>query len=159
MGISIREATRDDYESICELYAEADAFHAEALPALFRVADGPARTEYFISHLIQDEDVALLVAEAGGELVGVVHVVERAAPDFPCVVPRRYAQVDSLAVKASFRRQGTGRSLMEEARRWAAGRGLPRIELTVWEFNQGAMALYEELGYETANRKMWRSTD
>src|SRR5439155_8831076 len=133
MQPTIRAATRDDYEGICELFAEADAFHAEALPGVFRVVDGPARTLDFISQLIEDENAALLVAEAGGQFVGLVHVAERAASDFSCVVPRRYAQVDSLLVTASHWRQGIGRSLMEEARMWAAGRGLPRVVLAVCE--------------------------
>ena len=66
MQPTIRAATQNDYEGICELFAEADAFHAEALPGVFRVVDGPARTWDFISQLIEDENVALLVAEAGG---------------------------------------------------------------------------------------------
>jgi ribosomal protein S18 acetylase RimI-like enzyme len=123
---------------------------------VFRVGDGAARTEDFIFKLIEDEDTALLVAETGEEVVGLVHVVTRAASDFSCVVPRRYANVESLAVRAGSRRQGIGSALMEEARRWAAGKGLAGIELTVWEFNTGALALYEELGYTTASRKLWR---
>src|SRR5947209_6970089 len=137
MQLTIRAARREDYKGICELFAEGDAFHAEALPGVFRVADAPTRTWDFISRLMEGEDVALLVAEAGGQLVGVVHVAERVAPDFSCVVPRRYAQVDSLVVKAGFWRHGIGRSLMEEAHRWAAGRGLRGVELTVGKFNQG----------------------
>jgi GNAT superfamily N-acetyltransferase len=109
--------------------------------------------------LIEGENAALLVAEAGGQLVGLAQVAERAVPEFSCVVPRRYAQVESLVVKASHWRQGIGRSLMEEARRWAAGRGLPRVELGVWEFNQGAIAFYEELGYKVAYRKMWLASE
>ena len=159
MQATIRAATQADYEGICELYAEADALHAEALPDLFRVADGPARTWEFIRQLIEDENVALLVAEAGGQLLGVIEVTERVVPEFSCVVPRRYAQVESLAVKAGHRRHGIGRSLMEEARRWAVSRGLPRVELIVWEFNQGAIAFYDELGYKPANRRMWLSTE
>ena len=81
MQPTIRAATQDDYDGICQLYAEADAFHAEALPDIFRVADGPARTLDFISQLIEDEKAALLVAEAGGQIVGVAQVTEREVGD------------------------------------------------------------------------------
>jgi len=158
MELSIRPATRLDYPSICEIFAEGETFHAAALPDVFRVGDGPIHTEEFVFQAIEDEDVTLLVADEGGEVVGVVHVVVRRSPDFSSLVPRCYANVESLVVGAGFRRRGIGRALMEEAHHWAAGKGLPGIELTVWEFNKGAIALYEELGYTTAHRKMWRST-
>ena len=45
---------------------------------------------------------------------------------------------------------------MATAERWAAERGLHEIELSVWEFNQGAIAFYTELGYVTERRKMRR---
>jgi len=46
---------------------------------------------------------------------------------------------------------------MEEAHQWVLGKGATQIELIVWEFNEGAIAFYEKLGYETAYRKMWKS--
>jgi ribosomal protein S18 acetylase RimI-like enzyme len=45
---------------------------------------------------------------------------------------------------------------MAAAERWAAERGLSEIELSVWEFNQSALAFYQELGYVTERRKMRR---
>jgi ribosomal protein S18 acetylase RimI-like enzyme len=46
---------------------------------------------------------------------------------------------------------------MEAAQEWARQRGARRVQLTVWEFNEGAIAFYESLGYETYSRNMWKS--
>jgi len=64
--------------------------------------------------------------------------------------------IDSLAVKEGFRRSGVGRALMERAHQWARDKGVTQVELGVWEFNEGAMAFYEKLGYRPASRKMRR---
>ncbi len=46
--------------------------------------------------------------------------------------------------------------LMAEAHNWANARGATEIELTVWDFNSAATALYESLGYRTTRRIMRR---
>jgi ribosomal protein S18 acetylase RimI-like enzyme len=43
---------------------------------------------------------------------------------------------------------------MEEAERRARVKGATAIELNVWEFNVGALAFYDRLGYKTRNRRM-----
>jgi GNAT superfamily N-acetyltransferase len=104
-----------------------------------------------------DENAALLIAEFEGHMVGFIHVLIREAPDIPIRVPRRYAVVDNLVVRKRFRRHGAGRSLMEHAHRWALDKKVSHVELNVWEFNKEAFAFYDKLGYETANRRMWKS--
>jgi ribosomal protein S18 acetylase RimI-like enzyme len=46
---------------------------------------------------------------------------------------------------------------MEHAHRWALDKKVRHVELNVWEFNKEAIAFYDKLGYETANRRMWKS--
>ncbi len=154
MQISVRTATADDYSSICQLFDELDALHFEHLPHIFQRPDGPARDRDYFWGLIADETVALLVAEAGAELVGFVHAFVRQAPDFPIVVPRRYAVVDAVVVRAGLQGNGIGRRLMDAAQAWAIAQGATSIELNVYEFNETAISFYESLGYETFSRKM-----
>lgn len=40
----------------------------------------------------------------------------------------------------------------QAAEAWARQRGAPDIRLNVWAFNQRALALYEELGYEVRSQ-------
>lgn len=150
----IREATPADYEALCALFQEADAQHREHLPHLFRPPPGPARDREHVLGLISAESAALLVAEDGGELVGLVNVWVRETPDIPILVPHRFAVVDDLVVRSSHRRRGIGRALLERAHGWARAQGAVRIQLTVYEFNEEAMAFYRALGYQPLLRRL-----
>jgi GNAT superfamily N-acetyltransferase len=159
METRVRGATIEDYEVLCEIFAQADELHYEALPLVFRNVEGPSRSRELVEGIIAAEGEELIVAEADGEVVGALWVTLRDAPDYPVVAPRRYAVVQQLVVRDSHRGRGAGRALMEAAHRWAAERRVNQVELNVWEFNRGAIEFYERLGYSTASRKMWITLD
>ncbi len=154
MEINVRKAAINDYNAMCELFDEVDTLHRDNLPHLFRKPDGAARERDYYSGLIADENTALFVAEADGELVGFVHAVLKETPALPIFVPRRYAVVDGIVVKSRFQNHGIGRTLMEKIQAWAIAKGAASIELNVYEFNQTAISFYESLGYQTLSRKM-----
>jgi ribosomal protein S18 acetylase RimI-like enzyme len=159
MDLLIRTATLADYDAVCEVIAEADALHREALPRVFREPDGPARTEQFIAEAIAAEDSALWVAVHQGRIIGLLHAKMRETADVPILVPRRYIVIDNLVVRREFRRRGVARGLMEMAHHWAREKGLAQIDLNVWEFNKEAIAFYESLGYAAVSRRMWKFLD
>lgn len=154
MGFFIRMAEREDYEVLCELFEEADAYHREALPRMFQKPEGPPRSLAFVCSVLADEDAALVVADSDGQLIGLSMAFIRSTPDIPIIVPRRYAVVDDVVVRRASRRSGVGRAMMERVYEWAMDKGAGEIELNVWEFNEGAIAFYEELGYKTATRRL-----
>jgi shikimate dehydrogenase len=157
MDFFIRRATQSDYEDLCALYAEVDALHRDAVVGVFQVPDGPPRTREFISGIIADENAGFFVAESTGHIIGLVCVRIRQSPDIPILTPRRYAKIEELSVLKRFQRQGIGRALVEKAHQWALGKQIGQVELNVWEFNEGAMAFYREIGYTTALRIMWKT--
>jgi ribosomal protein S18 acetylase RimI-like enzyme len=126
------------------------------MPDIYRKSD-PPRTREFLSEILADEDAALFVAESDGQIIGFVLVRIRQARDIPIMVPRRYADIEDVAVLKRLHRRGVGRALLEKAHQWALERGVTQVELNVAEFNQGAIAFYEKLGYKTRSRRMWRS--
>lgn len=80
---------------------------------------------------------AVFLAESARDLRG--FVVVSAAGDA--------AELESIAVAQTARRQGIGRTLLAHATRWAASHGALRIELEVRASNQAARALYQEAGF------------
>ena len=155
MDYKIRQATQADYLGLCELFAQVDAYHSQAVPHVFRPASGPARTPEYIADILANENSMLFVAESAGQVMGLVQVDIREAPDHPIMMPRRYAKVDDLVVGKEFQRSGIGQSLMRRVHQWTCERGVHEVELNVWEFNQSAIVFYEKLGYKTAARRMW----
>ena len=154
MRWSIREAVASDYDDLCVLFDEGDTLHREHLPAIFQKPRGGIRDREYVFGLIADENVGLFVAQVGRRLVGLICIMIKASPDIPILVRQRYAVIDNVVVEKASRRAGIGQALMEKAREWAVAKGAESIELTVWEFNQGAIEFYRTLGYETASRKM-----
>jgi ribosomal protein S18 acetylase RimI-like enzyme len=154
MEIKIRNAAVEDYDVVCRLIDEVDALHRNHLPRIFRKLEGPVREKAFYLGLVAEEDVGLFVAQAGGVLVGFIHVVIEDSPAYPILVPRRFAVVDSIVVAADYRHQGIGRVLMDAAEAWALARGAEAIELNVYAFNTAALTFYHQLGYDTLSRRM-----
>ena len=154
MKTSVRKATADDYNALCDLFDEVDALHRVNLPHRFQQPSAPARERDDYLRLITDDDVALLVGAVGGSTVGFVHAMIREPPGMPMFVRRRYAVIDNLVVKSEFRKQGIGRILVDEVQEWAIAKGARSIELNVYEFNETAISFYEGLGYRNLSRKM-----
>jgi ribosomal protein S18 acetylase RimI-like enzyme len=154
--IKIRPAVQEDYDELCAILEQVDALHREQLPHLFQEPAGPARAPEYLFGLMADENVGLLVAEVDGQLAGTLVVALCDARPIAILVPRRFAMVDSVAVRHEFRRAGVGQALMEEAQRWAAARGATSIELAVYAFNEPALALYQGLGYKILRYRMTR---
>ena len=106
-----------------------------------------------------------LVAERGGQIVGMVHSFPiEADPDARLEedpVLRPYAEledigslyVSGLAVYPEHRGAGIGAELMECAHERARAKGLPRVSLICFERNERAMRFYDRLGYRELDRR------
>jgi ribosomal protein S18 acetylase RimI-like enzyme len=153
----VRPATLRDFAGLSLVFQEGDLLHSAALPDVFRPTAGPARTREYIAEVIGSENSVVFVAEQDGQIIGAVRAEIREAPTIPLVVPRRFAMVDMLVVTKACRRCGVGTALDEEVQRWAKGKHVSQLELTVYEFNKPALGFYQRLGYRTASRRLRKS--
>lgn len=152
--VFVRRATPADYEGLGTVFDEAEIFHRQSLPAVFRQPQGRFPSREFFAHMATADDAAVFVAADGEDLVGfIVARVERTA-DEEILTPRMFATVDLLAVRSDRRREGIGHELMAAAHGWAKERELEHVSLNVWEFNQRAIRFYRAMGYETVSRLM-----
>lgn len=160
MDIAVREATEADYAELKEFFDEGAAIHHRGEPGIIGTPSERPISKAFVSELINGEDTALLVAvpSAGqtGEhrLLGFVRLAFHEVGSHQGLVPRCYVEVEEVLVREVYRGHGIGHRLMLEADRWARDKGATEVELAVWEFNQVALKLYEELGYRTLRRQM-----
>lgn len=105
-------------------------------------ADQAAGVAGRFAALKDDPDHGLLVAVDGEVVVGFLHVAARRA-----LHTDHSAQVLAMAVAASHRRRGVGRTLLAEAEAWAAERGLASVMLYSAERRDDAHGFYAALGY------------
>ena len=156
MDCLIRPAVERDFDGLNALFEEIDEHHRKALPHIFRKPGGPARKRDLIMGILADKDAVIFIAEIQNQIVGLVHAFVRSYPEIPIRMPSRICEIDSLIVKDSYRRRGVGEALMKKVHQWAVQMRLERLELNVWDFNQGAKDFYREIDYKPAIIRMWK---
>ncbi len=151
--LTIRPATSTDRAAVARIADPVQDDHARALPARFRPAVSPLPMEHF-HQLLTSRISGILVAEAGGDIVGFVVLRVTDASPIPVYQPRRVTFIDMIAVDQTCRGQGIGKALMGAAMEWGRERSADELELSVHEFNQTAIAFYERFGLRTVIRRM-----
>ncbi|MGE5361346.1 MAG: GNAT family N-acetyltransferase [Bacteroidales bacterium] len=94
-------------------------------------------------HLLNRDDLCLLVAEVDRAVVGWIHVGHGEVLE-----SEPWAEVEGLVVTESMRGQGVGRALMSAGERWARGRGMALVRLRSNVVRAQAHAFYRRCGYE-----------
>jgi ribosomal protein S18 acetylase RimI-like enzyme len=89
----------------------------------------------------------MFLAEQGSTAVGFI-TVQVLRPTSPLLQPLSVGRINSVAVLEQVRGRGVGSALMRIAEEWARKNGVGDMRLTVWAFNEQAVELYRELGYE-----------
>jgi RimJ/RimL family protein N-acetyltransferase len=141
MTIAIRPARPEDASTLVELGA---AIGGEPEAWLLNTDGWRSVTEErrYLRALRRHPDAAVFVAEDEGEIVGRLSVARD-----PHSASRHVADL-GLMVAASHRRRGIGRALLEQAEAWARSAGVIKLELHVFPWNEPAIRLYEEFGFE-----------
>jgi len=144
--IELVPATPADLNAICALGLEVNALHVDAWPQIFRSEEQPLQDYDFWREYLNKPDTVIVLAKCDGRAIGMATaqiVVESAS----LLNPLTFCRVGSVAVTAAERNKGIGHQLMQYLEQWSVERGARDIRLNVWEFNSGAVALYQELGY------------
>lgn len=149
MNWIIREATEADAARLIaymdELAQEPDVT-LPLRPGTFQITLEQER-EWIRQHNEQDNALLLLV-EAQGEIVGVLHC--QGSPD----LFTRHNVTMGVSLRKDYRGRGIGTQLIRRCLEWARSKGyIRRVQLEVFAYNEEAIQLYERLGFETEG---WR---
>lgn len=140
MSVLIREATVDDAE---RLQQYATRLFSEDLPGIFRRPVPSVDDEIeFISMHQAGANSTLLLAESGGEVVGLIGIAGEALPE------ESHVGTFGVSVDKGWRGQGVGGALLRALIAWAGEHGITRIQGYVWASNPRALELYERHGFE-----------
>ena len=124
--MKIRKFLLSDYDEVVTLWRTSDI--------ILRPGD---ELDGIKLKLQRDPDL-FLVAEDGGDLVGVV----MGAWD------GRRGWINHLAVKPSRLRQGIGRALIHELERRLLDKGAKKVNAQIYRSNQRSLEFFTSLGYE-----------
>ena len=134
---TVREAGMADLESMVELLGELFSLEADFAP------DARTQRRGLSLMLRPSPDRTVLVAEAGGEAVGMAtaQLVISTAEGGPS------ALVEDVVVRPGHRGQGLGRALLAGLEAWAAMRGATRMQLLCDRGNAPALDFYAACGW------------
>ena len=141
MSITIRAARPEDAATLVALGATVGR---EPEAWLLNTDGWRSTTEErrYLRALKRHPDAAVFVAEDDGAIVGRLSVARD-----PHAASRHVADL-GLMVASSHRRRGIGRALLEQAVAWALDAGVHKLELHVFPWNEPAIKLYEQFGFE-----------
>ena len=139
-NVKLREASSGDADGIHALAAELAGVVGDATPDF-----GEVRSR--LRELLEEPRARVLVAENGGEIVGVVSLWIK--PDL--AHGDTVIEVPMLVVAESERRSGIGKLLLTGAQEIAAEHGASLIELVATTGNVTAREFYSSLGFVEAD--------
>ena len=147
----VRFAEEKDIEKVNELRKQVNDIHVEGRPDIFKPGFSTEIREVAKS-FIQDENKDIIVAIRDGEIAGMLCVEVVDKPESPYGIARSFYHVVEVAVDEKYRQQGVGRELFDFIKTDAARRGLDKIELDAWEFNETAIEFYRAVGFRETRR-------
>ena len=147
----VRFAEEKDIERVNELRKQVNDIHVEGRPDIFK-PDFGAEIRDVAKTFIQDENKDIIVAIRDGEIAGMLCVEVVNKPESPYGMARSFYHVVEVAVDEKHRQEGVGRELFEFIKTDAARRGLDKIELDAWEFNESAIEFYRAVGFKETRR-------
>jgi GNAT superfamily N-acetyltransferase len=137
LAITIRSATSADADQVFGMYDWL--FEA---PGYRPVQWDPARAAAAIRETIASPESVALVADEGGELVGLC----TAYLDLNSVRFGLRCWVEDLVVAPRLRSEGIGARLLARAREWATEHGASHLELDTGDARADAQRFYERQG-------------
>lgn len=170
MTTDLRPARREDARAIAELYRYSSGGVADYVwQSLAEPGEDPldvgARRYARESTAFSYENC--LVAEDGGEVLGMVNAFAMREPSEPAQVAaedpvlRPYAELEAvpslyisgIALQPAFRNRGIGTRMMRAMHERARREGLPRVSLIAFAENTASVRLYQRLGYAVVDRR------
>src|SRR5215204_552444 len=158
-GPVVRRATPADLPRIGRLGALLVEEHHGFDPQRFLAASRGTPEGYasFISTQLEDPDVAVLVADDGGGVIGYAYA---AVEGYDYMALRGPAGVlHDVIVDPEHRGRGVGRLLLEAALEFLRSRGAPRVVLSTAEQNEAAQRLFVSTGFRRTMVEMTRELD
>lgn len=149
----IRLAREEELEKVNELRKEVNDVHVEGKPDVFKPGFSEELRDY-VYEIWKDPNKDILVAERDGEICGMAVLNCISKPESPFMFQRDFMDVDEFCVAEKYRRQGVATEMIEFIKKYAKDKGFQRLELNMWEFNEGALKFYESIGFETYRRYM-----
>ncbi len=142
-----RKAVLNDLQAIVALLIEDDL--GKSREKLSDVLD--QRYVDAFGLIDSDHNQFIMVAENGGEIVGICHLTIMPSLTF---IGSVRMQIEAVRVSSGLRSAGVGHKMMDEAILYGKSRGASIVQLTTNKQRPRAKQFYEKLGFEPSHEGM-----
>ncbi len=152
--ITYRTATAEDALAMCELGQLLNSVHHAARPDIYAAAtEDFARDLPHWAGVFEKPGQIVFIASAGDRPVAFITAILSAISG-PRVQPQNVVRIGSVCVAEPFWGKGIGRTLIQAVKDWAIEHDAQDLRLTVWPFNERAVRMYAEFGFENRALEM-----
>jgi GNAT superfamily N-acetyltransferase len=154
--VGIRRAAAGDLPSLGALGASLLRTHHAFDPLRFMSPGENPESGYawFLGTQLNEEDVAVFVAEQSGRIVGYVYA--SLEPQSWKELREAAGFIHDVVVVPEAQRHGVAAALIDAACQWFRSVGAPRVVLWTAEKNEGAQRLFTRLGFRRTMIEMTR---
>ena len=142
--MNIRPATPNDIPAMAELLHELFAIETDFFPDFEIQSKG-------LALLLEQDNSAILVAEIGGNVVGMCTIQIHISTAKGCAV----GIVEDVVVDIDHRGNGIGTSLLRALEQWARSNNLARLQLLVDQGNHPALGFYRRQEWQATHLAGW----
>ena len=153
-SFTVRLATPDDERALAELQWSSAAHHHAVNSTHWRTQTLEEATRSRLRWNVWQPADGILVADAGGEVVGMIELWLKRPRDPDSARPPLVKVDFGIAVAEGWRGRGLGTALLQAAEAWAKARGAHQMAMNLDANNVGALRLCERLGYQVSGLEM-----
>lgn len=137
----------NDVKLIARLNEPVQDLHHELYPNRFKPFEFTSVCEYF-SKIIDKNNHHFVVYFDDEEAVGYIWYEDIEKHETAFSYSSRYIYIYQVSVNPDYRGKGVGKSLFNEALKFAEEKSINRIGLDYWVKNAAAKRVYKKLGFE-----------
>ncbi len=144
--VIVRFCKEDEWEQINRIRKEVHVLHTGHRPDFFKEEGWDAIRDLVKVRFSSDhEDVVVALLE--DRIVGFAIVQYVSIQESPFRPGRDICHIEEFGVAEDYRRRGVATKLIDFIKKDASQRGLKKLELNMWEFNESAFAFYDSVGF------------
>jgi ribosomal protein S18 acetylase RimI-like enzyme len=142
MSIALEELKSASEEAVREIN--------DLLPQLRDDANDPPATIAELQHIVESEDVVMVVAKDGEKIIGMatLYIMQK--------LGKRTGIVEDVVVDSSYRGQGLGERVMQKLLEISRMRALKSISLTSRPSRIAGNKLYQKLGFQRRETNVYK---
>ncbi|MGB9936483.1 MAG: GNAT family N-acetyltransferase [Methanobacterium sp.] len=144
----IREANKEDFDSITNLWQEMMDFHIERSDLYHITHDAKEIYSDYLTYVLKSPEYVTLVFEANNKIKGYLMATESSDPP---IYRDKVGLILELTISEKYRNKGIGETLVDEIEKYFINKGIKRMECMVSDFNEISKRFWFKNGYSPYN--------